>query len=70
MHIHGVPAFAPYVVVDVEPDGGFKVAVDIPAEPSVQPEPAVQVRGTKRAACEAHQMLATRSSTCVFRSIT
>ena len=41
-HLQGVPAVAPYVV-DVEPDDGFVETPDIPAEPGVQPEPAVQV---------------------------
>ena len=41
-HLHGVPAVAPYVV-DVKPDDGFVETQDIPAEPGVQPEPAVQV---------------------------
>ena len=41
-HLQGVPAVAPYVV-DVEPDDGFVETPNIPAEPGVQPEPAVQV---------------------------
>ena len=40
--LQGVPAVAPYVV-DVEPDDGFEGAANIPTEPGMQPEPAVQV---------------------------
>ena len=41
-HLQGVPAVTPYVV-DVEPDDGLVETAETPAEPGVQPEPAVQV---------------------------
>ena len=42
-HIQCVPVVDPYVGVDFEPDDGPVETADIPAEPGVQPEPAVQV---------------------------